>query len=123
MDAGEVAAIIGAVAAAVLVVGLLFALFTLSRTLQALREAVDELHGQTVPLLNDMHQAVKQAHADLDRVETLLETAESVGGTVDAASRLAYLTFSNPVVKAMAFGAGVARAGRRMRRTDGPVRD
>lgn len=119
MDASEVAAIVAAVAAAILVVGLLFALASFSRTLRALREAVDELHHETLPLVHDMQVAVQQAHLDLGRVEDLLQTAESVGQTVDAASRLAYLTFSNPVVKAMAFGAGVARAGRRLRKSDG----
>lgn len=119
MEASEVAAVIGAVTAAILVVSLLFALFSLSRTLAALREAVDELHEETLPLVRDMQQAVQQANHDLHRVEGLIETAESLGHTVDAASRLAYLTFSNPVVKALAFGAGVARAGRRLRRTRG----
>lgn len=119
MEASEVAAVVGAVAAAVLVVGLLFALFSLARTLRSLREAVDELHRETIPLVRDMQDAVRQAHQDLHRVEGVLETAESLGQTVDAASRLAYLTFSNPVVKTMAFGAGVARAGRRLRRGRG----
>ena len=117
MDAGEIAAVVGAVAAGVLVVGLLVALSSLTRTLAALREAVDELHRETVPLVHEMQQTVQQANHDLHRVENLIGTAESVGQTVDAASRLAYLTFSNPVVKAMAFGAGVARAGRRLRKT------
>lgn len=116
MDAGEVAAVIAAVAAGVLVIGLLIALSSLTRTLRALREAVDELQSETVPLIQDMQQAVKQADHDLQRIENLIGTAESVSQTVDAASRLAYLTFSNPVVKAMALGAGVARAGRRLRK-------
>lgn len=116
MDAGEVAAIIAAVASAVFVVGLLYALFALSRTMESLRRAVDDLHRETVPLVEDLHLAVKQAHQDLGRVDELLDTAESVGQTVDAASRLAYLAFSNPVVKALALGAGMARAGRRLRR-------
>jgi uncharacterized protein YoxC len=116
MTAGEVAAVIAAVAAAMLVVGMLYALFALSRTMESLRRAVDDFHRETLPVMADLQQAVKQANHDLDRVSDLLGTAESVGSTVDAASRLAYLTFSNPVVKAMALGAGVARAGRRLRR-------
>lgn len=117
MEATEVAAIIAAVAAGVLVVGLLVALATLSRTLAALAEAVDELHRETIPLVRDMQSAIHQANHELDRFDGVLETAESLGQTVDAASRLAYLTFSNPVVKAMALAAGVARAGRRLRRS------
>ena len=46
----------------------------------------------------------------------MLGTAESIGGTVDSASRLAYLAFSNPVIKTMALASGTGRAARRFRR-------
>src|SRR5207253_2141204 len=60
------------------------------------------------------------ASVELERVDTLLGTAESISTTVDSASRLAYLTFSSPVIKALAFGAGTSRAVRRFRRDQGP---
>jgi uncharacterized protein YoxC len=116
---GEVAAIIAAVAGAVLAVGLLFALFSLTRTLRALREAVEELRRETLPLVGDVHTTVRQANAELARVDTLLVTAESISETVDSASRLAYLAFSNPVVKALALASGTGRAVRRLRRSRG----
>jgi hypothetical protein len=49
-------------------------------------------------------------------VDALLESAESISSTVDSASRLAYLAFSNPVIKALAFAGGTGRAIRRVRR-------
>lgn len=116
MEAGEVVAVVGLVVAAVLVAALLVALASLARTLRALRQAVDQLHRETVPLVHDLTETVQQARRDLEQFGGVIETAESVGQTVDAASRLAYLAFSNPVVKAMALGAGVARAGRRLRK-------
>lgn len=116
MSTGEIAGVIGAIAGAILVVGVLYALFTLSRAMQTLQHAVDDLHGEALPLLEDVKHIVKQANADLDRAGRVLERAESLTRTLDAASRLAYLTFSNPVVKAVAFGSGVARASRRFRR-------
>ena len=51
-------------------------------------------------------------------MDTLLVTAESISGTLDSAARLAYLALSNPVIKAMSFGAGTARAARRFRRPE-----
>jgi len=117
VTAGEWAAVVVSMAVAILVAGMLFALIGLTRTLKQLRRAVDEFTRETVPLVADMHAAVQRADADLERVDGLLTTAESLTGTVDAASRLAYLTLSNPVVKALAFGTGVARAGRRLRGT------
>jgi uncharacterized protein YoxC len=115
---GEIAALIAAVAIAVLVVGLLVALASLVRTLAALRVATDELRRTALPLVTDARATVAQANAELERVGGLLVTAESISGTVDSASRLAYLAFSNPVVKVLAFAAGTSRAARRMRRRD-----
>ena len=114
--ASDTAAVIIAVVAGIAVVGLLLALGALIRTLKTLRLTIDELRQQTVPLVNDMHTTVRQANADLARVDALLDTAESIGATVDSASRLAYLTFSNPVVKGLAFASGTGRAWRRIRR-------
>jgi uncharacterized protein YoxC len=115
---GEIAALIAAAALVVLVVGLLVALASVVRTLAVLRVATDELHRTAVSLVTDARATVVQAHAELERVDGLLGTAESISSTVDSASRLAYLVFSNPVVKMLAFAAGTRRAARRMRRTD-----
>ena len=119
MTAGEVAAVIAAVAAAILAIGLLFALASFTSTLRAMRTTVEELRRETVPLVIDLRQTIEQANTELARVDGLLVTAESVGTTVDSASRLAYLAFSNPVIKAMAFGAGARGAFRRVRRQRG----
>lgn len=113
---GDVAAIIVAVLAGIGLVGLLMMLRAATRTLAALRIAVDDLRRETVPLLADVHTAVRQANADLERVDTLLGTAESISTTVDSASRLAYLAFSNPVIKLLALASGTSRAARHLRR-------
>jgi uncharacterized protein YoxC len=116
LTAGDVAAIIIAVLLAIAVVGLLLVLRSLARTLASLRVTVDELRTNTVPLVADLHDTVKSANAELERVDGLLVTAESIGATVDSASRLAYLAYSNPMIKAAAFAAGTVRVVRRMRR-------
>ena len=108
-----------AVVVAVAAGGLLVVLGALMRTMTALQATIDELRRETLPLVTDVQGTVRQANADLQRVDGLLERAESISGTVDSASRLAYLAFSNPVVKALAFGAGTQRAIKRFRRSDG----
>ncbi|MGH9178784.1 MAG: DUF948 domain-containing protein [Acidimicrobiales bacterium] len=118
MSAGEVAAVVAAVASALLAVGVLFGLASLTRTLRTVRATVEELRRETVPLLTDLRATVEQANAELVRVDGVLERAESIGSTVDSASRLAYLVFGNPVIKALAFAAGTSRAARRLRRRD-----
>jgi len=116
-SAGDIAAVIVSAVAALAVVGLLLALTSLVRTLAALRAAVDQFRAEAVPLVSDMQLTVRQANSELVRVDTLLERAEAISSTVDSASHLAYLTFSNPVIKALAFASGTSRAVRRFRRT------
>lgn len=116
MTAGEVAALVAAGAAAILAVGLVFALASLTATLRTVRTTVEELRREAVPLMASARVTLEQANAELSRVDGLLGTAESVGTTVDSASRLAYLAFANPVVKALAIGAGARGALGRLRR-------
>lgn len=116
MSGGEVAALIASIALVVGVVALLFALASLTRTLRTLRLTVDELRQEAIPILSDLRGTVSTANAELVRVDGLLTSAESVSATVDSASRLAYMAFSNPIIKAIAFSAGTGRAARRLRR-------
>lgn len=116
MSGGEIGALIGSIAGLIVAIGLLFAMTSLVRTLQSVRVSVEELRREALPLLHDLRATVGRADAELTRLDELMTTAESVGATVDSASRLAYLFFSNPVVKVMALGTGTARAARRLRR-------
>jgi uncharacterized protein YoxC len=112
MSVGEVAAIIAAVALAMGVVGLLFTLGAAVRAISAFRRAVEDISGMTIPLIADVHVGIKQANADLMKVDSILDNAETIQSTIDAASRLTYTAVANPVVKAMAAGTGVAKAYR-----------
>jgi len=98
------------------VVVLIFAIVQLTRTLNVLRDSIAEMRRETLPVVAEMRAAVGQATGDLERVDTLLGTAESISTTLDSASRLAYLAFSNPVIKTLAFASGTTRATRRFRR-------
>jgi uncharacterized protein YoxC len=104
-----------AVAALALVAGLAVVIARLVRTVSSLQAVVDDLNREARPLLADLHGDARKASAGLDRVGDLVEAAESVTRRVDHASRLAYVTFSSPVVKVLAVGHGVSRVGRRLR--------
>ena len=116
MTGTELAALIVAIASVVAVVLLAVALTSITRTLRAVRDAVDLLRTETVPVMTDLGDTVRAANAELERVDGILGTAESISGTVDSASRLAYLAFSNPVIKGLALATGTGRAARRFRR-------
>jgi uncharacterized protein YoxC len=119
MDTSDTAAVIVAVASGMAVVVLVVAMVSLTRTLKVLKQSIEEMRRETLPVVAEMRSAVSQATADLERVDTLLGTAESISTTVDSASRLAYLAFSNPVIKTIAFASGTGAAARRFRRRRG----
>ena len=119
MSAGELAAVIVSISSVVAVMLLAFGLIAIRRSLRDLRLAVDELRTETAPVVAEMSETVRAANYELNRVDDLLGTAESIGGTVDSASRLAYLAFSNPVIKGLALASGTGRAARSFRRRRG----
>lgn len=119
MQATDVVAVVASVCVAVLVGAFVVLLATLARTLRELRTALDEFTEVAGPLVADLSDTVSEAAVELDRVERLVTSAETVTDTIDSASRLAYRTLANPVVKAMALRAGVSRASQRLRGDDG----
>ena len=112
----EVAAILGAAFGVLLIALFFYALNATVRTLRELLAAIEDLRKEVVPLAAQWRSTVDTANAELARLDGVLTTAESVGTTVDSASRLAYLAFSNPVIKVMAAGTGTAKAYRALRR-------
>ena len=116
MTGGDVAAIIVACLMAVLVAFLCVSLASLTRTMRAMRDTIDEMRRETLPVVVDMRNTVQKANGDLERVDTLLTTAESISVTVDSAARLAYLAFSNPLIKVMALATGTAKAAKALKR-------
>ena len=118
MSATDLAAVIVAIASVTAVVLLAVALVALVRTLKALREVATLMRTETVPVLEDLRETVRAANYELERFDGLVSTAESVTGTVDSASRLAYLAMANPVIKGVAFASGTAKAARRLRRRE-----
>ena len=124
MSAADLAAVLVSLAAIASFVVLLVTLQSLLRALRDLRETLERVQREAVPLVTRMHDTVQQAGAEVDRVDDLLDTAAAIQQTVDNASRLTYVAFSNPLIKIVAFfrgsGRGVGRAfgrgGRRKRR-------
>jgi len=92
-----------------------FALVSLRSALVSMRAAADMLREETLPLVAELHRAVADTVEEVERVDRIITAAEGNGDRVDGASRLAYRALGSPVVKAMAFGAGVSQATRRLR--------
>ena len=119
MTATELAAVVVTIASVVAAVVLVFGLVALIRTLRELRAAIDELRNETAPVIADLRDTVHAANYELNRIDDLLGTAESIGGTVDSATRVAHLAFSTPVIKTLAVASGTGRAAKSFRRRRG----
>lgn len=100
----------------VAVVAIVVALGRLLASVRALRRSLDELNAQVVPLVDDLRVALEEANEELDRIDRLVGSAESISATVDATSKLAYRALSAPVIKTVAVTSGASRAARRLRR-------
>ena len=101
--------------AVLLAVALVFVTNALLRTMRSLQAVVDDLNREAVALLANLEGDARKASQGLDLVGDLVGAAESVTRRVDGASKLAIVTFSNPVVKVLATAHGVSRVGRRLR--------
>ena len=115
MRTSDALAIVAAVVVAILSGALVVLLLSLRAALRSLRAATDMLREETLPLVADLHRAVADTVDEVERVDRIITAAEDLGDRVDGAQRLAYRAFGSPVVKAMAFGAGVSQATRRLR--------
>ena len=118
MSASDVVVVVLAVVVAVLCGAVVTVLVLLRQSLRDLRRSVDRLRVETIPLVDDLRAAVDDTVSNVDRVDRLITAAEGIEAHVDSASRLVYTTISSPVVKTMAFSAGVRRAGQRLRGRD-----
>jgi len=115
MTTAETVSVLAAGAAVVIVIALAFALLSLTRTIKELRGLTESLK-EVVPLAAELRASLTEARGEIERLGSVTQRAENISATVDSASQLAYLAFSNPVIKSMAVGAGVTRAWRSLRR-------
>jgi predicted PurR-regulated permease PerM len=116
-----VAGLIVAVFWAILVSFLAVALVRLAQALRQATRLVADVTEQAVPLLGEASQAVRSAHAQLDRVDTITADVQEVTSNASALSTTVASTFGGPLVKVAAFGYGVRRA-LGVRRDDVPAK-
>lgn len=114
MSAADLTAVLVSICAIAAFVVLLVTLQALLRTLRELRSTLDRLHTETLHVVDEMRTTVSQAGAEVERVDQLLDAAESIQHTVDSASRLTYLAFSSPLIKIVALFKGIGRGIRRV---------
>jgi len=110
LGAGDSALIILAAFWALLVGFLCYVLFSTSRVLESTKMTIDAMRDETVPLLREVRTSVEKTNRELDRVDTMLESAGTVVARVEKLSGLVEQAASSPLVKIISFGAGLKGA-------------
>jgi len=116
LSASDLAVVIVTGCSIVAVVALLFVLQRVVVTLRAVRDSLDQITNEAVPLVDELARSVTDANTELERVNRLVGSAESISATVDATSKLAYRALSAPVIKTVAMTSGASRAAKRLRK-------
>ena len=108
----------------VAIVGLVvvaMAVQSLMTTLRSLRTTVEDLRAETMSAVAELRATVALANGEIERVDSLLDTAETVGARVEATSRLAWLVMRNPLVKLASVSVATDRNARRLARNDAQI--
>lgn len=82
----------------------------LSVVLTSVRDLVDGVAKETVPLIGDVGDTVKLVNHELTRVDGILATAEQVAQTTGHVVTVVSETVTSPLVKLSAFAWGLRKA-------------
>ena len=80
MTGGDAAMIVLAVGWVVLVGGLLFVLLNTFRVLESTKMTIDAMREETIPLLREVKTSVEKTNREIDRVDVMLDNANSIVG-------------------------------------------
>jgi uncharacterized protein YoxC len=114
LSGGDIALIIVAVAWVFLVAGLCVVLLSTFNVLTSTKMTIDTFRQETVPLLKEVVGTVERANRELDRVDSMLESAGVIVSRVEKLSGLVEQAASSPLVKLISAGAGLRKAAGRI---------
>lgn len=116
MSAGQIAALVAAGAAVVLVLLVAVLVFKLGRTLDEATIAIRKAHENTDPLFDGANTTINHVNTQLERVDGITANARAVTGNVSALTSLFTATLGGPLVKTAALSYGISRAVRARRK-------
>ena len=87
----------------------------LFRVVTSLKDLVDGVTSETVPLIGEVGNTVRTVNKELERVDSIVGSVQRVATNVEVISDTVQATVTNPLVKALAFFAGTRRAARKFK--------
>jgi uncharacterized protein YoxC len=106
-------AIVGLIFAIFFAIGVLFFAFVLVRVAEVLKETTKLVAGitqETVPLLNEITDTVKNGNAQLVKVDAITDNVETMSKNVSGLVSTATSAIGGPLVKVASFSYGVRAA-------------
>lgn len=87
----------------------------LSSVVASLKESVERHTDETVPLIHEVGNTVKGVNHEIERVDSIMASAQNVAQNASTISETVKLAVTNPLVKALAFFAGARRATKKFK--------
>jgi uncharacterized protein YoxC len=115
VGAGDVAVLIFAAFFGVVAVVLALLLGNLFRVVTGLKEMVEGVKDETVPLIGEVGNTVKGVNKEIERLDGIAAGVQGIVESVETITKTVQVTVTNPLVKALAFLVGVRRAANKMR--------
>jgi uncharacterized protein YoxC len=115
LNAKDYAVMVLALAFALAGLALALVMLKLFQVVASLRELVDGVTKETVPLIHDVDQTVKGVNTEIERVDSIMASTQHVVKNVETISETVKVTVTNPLVKALAFFAGARRASKKFK--------
>jgi uncharacterized protein YoxC len=109
LTGGDIALIVLAAGWVLLVCFLGFVLLNTFRVLESTKMTIDAMREEAIPLLREVKTSVEKTNREIDRVDTMLDNANSIVGRVEKLSGLVEEAVSSPLVKVIGLGAGLRK--------------
>lgn len=90
-------------------------LANLFRVITSLRTMVDGVRDETVPLIAEVGGTVRGVNKELERVDAVAASIQRIVKNAETVSETLKIAVTNPLVKGIAFLAGVERATKKLR--------
>jgi len=87
----------------------------LFRVVTSLKDLVDGITSETVPLIGEVGGTVRSVNKELERVDSIVGSVQRVATNVEVISDTVQAAVTNPLIKALAFFAGMKRASKKMK--------
>jgi uncharacterized protein YoxC len=109
LTGGDIALVVLACGWVVLVLWLSVVLLNTFRLLESTKMIIDAFREETIPLLREVKTTIEKTNREIDRVDTMLESATSIVGRVEKVTGLVEEAATSPLVKVISMASGLRK--------------